>query len=388
MSSHIKCNPPLGKWIGSINSEIEFYQKTNPKKRVDSEFDWNWFDKNRNWSLRSATISMLKALQLDTAVKKAILKMENREIAPTYHEWLNKNTAPIWESRSMLDDDLSKVLFDRMLVLRSTSERQFYFPRFNFDDLVSILESTDFISHELPTDYIGLPLQIFKLNLNDKSSAALTILSTRLQIDLLNSYLQYLVYRNPINFAPIEGEVVLDCGSCIGEVSTIFAGLVGVHGQVHLFDPIPLHTKYSQLQGSLNKSLENVLHINTLAVGEVSSKSTGEMADATKISPGGLVIDSFDTTSLDDYVAFNNLNRVDFIKMDIEGSEMAALRGANQVIRDHKPRLAISAYHKPEDLWEIPHKLKEQNGDYKLYFGHHSPILWESVYYAWHPRSG
>jgi hypothetical protein len=68
--------------------------------------------------------------------------------------------------------------------------------------------------------------------------------------------------------------------------------------------------------------------------------------------------------------------------MDIEGAEMSALEGASQVIREFKPRLAISAYHKPEDLWEIPQKLKAQNGNYRLFFGHHSPITWESVYYA------
>ena len=73
--------------------------------------------------------------------------------------------------------------------------------------------------------------------------------------------------------------------------------------------------------------------------------------------------------------------------MDIEGSEMAALRGADDVIKDQKPKLAISAYHKPADLWEIPHKIKEQYSHYKLYFGHHSPIRWESVYYASDPDS-
>lgn len=61
---------------------------------------------------------------------------------------------------------------------------------------------------------------------------------------------------------------------------------------------------------------------------------------------------------------------------------MAALEGASRLLRDLKPRLAISTYHKPEDLWEIPHKLKEKNGSYRLFFGHHSPVNWESVDYA------
>ena len=287
----------------------------------------------------------------------------------------------------MLDDDLSKVLFDRMLVLRGTSERHFYYPRINFHDLVTIEESSAFESNELPTDYAGLPLLVFTLKLNTRSSPPLRVLSTKLQIDLLNNYFQYLVCRELIDFSPAQGDVVFDCGACIGEVSTIFAGLVGVRGQVHLFDPIPLHTKYSQFQGSLNRTLEDVLHINTLAVGDVSSISTGERTDVKKISPGGLAIDTFNITSLDDYADNKNLNRVDFIKMDIEGSELAALSGAEQTIRYKKPKLAISAYHKPEDLWEIPNKIKEQNSGYKLYFGHHSPIFWESVYYAWDPKS-
>ncbi len=53
---------------------------------------------------------------------------------------------------------------------------------------------------------------------------------------------------------------------------------------------------------------------------------------------------------MDDYIT----ERVTFIKMDIEGSEANALRGAEKIIRTYKPKLAISVYHKKDDLWTIP----------------------------------
>ena len=68
--------------------------------------------------------------------------------------------------------------------------------------------------------------------------------------------------------------------------------------------------------------------------------------------------------------------------MDIEGAELEALEGARRMIMEFKPRLAISGYHKPEDLWELPNKLKELNPDYVLTFGHHTPIFGSRVFYA------
>ena len=75
-------------------------------------------------------------------------------------------------------------------------------------------------------------------------------------------------------------------------------------------------------------------------------------------------------------------DKVTFIKMDIEGSEMEALKGAENVIKRDKPRLAICIYHKPEDLYEIPFWVKETVPEYKLYIRHHSNLQNETVLYA------
>ncbi len=74
--------------------------------------------------------------------------------------------------------------------------------------------------------------------------------------------------------------------------------------------------------------------------------------------------------------------RVTFIKMDIEGSEANALRGAEQIIRKHKPKLAICVYHRQDDLWVIPSLILEFHSDYKLYLRTYSSGWGETVLYA------
>ena len=74
--------------------------------------------------------------------------------------------------------------------------------------------------------------------------------------------------------------------------------------------------------------------------------------------------------------------KITFIKMDIEGFEIKALRGASNLITKNKPKLAICIYHKFEDLWEIPFYIKQLNAEYKIYIRHHSFNLYETVCYA------
>lgn len=74
---------------------------------------------------------------------------------------------------------------------------------------------------------------------------------------------------------------------------------------------------------------------------------------------------------LDTYVDLKELPRVDYIKLDIEGSELAALHGAAKTITRWKPKMAICIYHKPEDLWTLPTYIKSLRSDYELQFRHH-----------------
>ena len=76
------------------------------------------------------------------------------------------------------------------------------------------------------------------------------------------------------------------------------------------------------------------------------------------------------------------------IKMDIEGAEFEALLGATQTIRSYRPGLAISLYHRPEHLWQIPlylHRLCNGGGDsrrYRFFLRIHGHNDFELVVYA------
>lgn len=69
-----------------------------------------------------------------------------------------------------------------------------------------------------------------------------------------------------------------------------------------------------------------------------------------------------DVVSIDDVIKESS-----FIKMDIEGSEIEALQGARRNIATFKPKLAISAYHKPDHIFKIPKIIREFRYDYKIY---------------------
>ena len=75
---------------------------------------------------------------------------------------------------------------------------------------------------------------------------------------------------------------------------------------------------------------------------------------------------------------------ISFIKMDIEGSEVQALEGAEEIIKAQAPKLAICVYHKTTDLWEIPLLLKKFNPQYTLKLRHHHCCnCCETVLYAY-----
>jgi FkbM family methyltransferase len=77
-----------------------------------------------------------------------------------------------------------------------------------------------------------------------------------------------------------------------------------------------------------------------------------------------------------------NQNLPNFIKLDIEGREREAILSAAAYIRNHHPDLAISIYHRPEDLWDIPLMIYSICDKYKIYIRHNTNYYTETVCHA------
>jgi FkbM family methyltransferase len=73
---------------------------------------------------------------------------------------------------------------------------------------------------------------------------------------------------------------------------------------------------------------------------------------------------------------------VDFIKLDVEGAELQALQGARKLIQRSRPVLALSLYHQPQDLWELPLAIADLCEDYRFHVRQHYFNSFDSVMYA------
>jgi len=164
------------------------------------------------------------------------------------------------------------------------------------------------------------------------------------------------------------GMVVIDAGANVGQHTLIAAGAVGRDGEVHAFEPVP--KSFRRLVAHVSENgLAPTVRTNMMALWH-QAQTVRLNLGSDKASNGGYTIgvpsEAVDTVTssgvrLDQYVAENKLNRVDFVKMDIEGAEWFALQGAATVLARWQPtmlveinRLACRALgYEPERIWEF-----------------------------------
>ena len=141
-----------------------------------------------------------------------------------------------------------------------------------------------------------------------------------------------------------KGMTVFDLGANFGWFSLIFSKLVGPSGHVYTFEADPTLIKTINENVKLNK-LDNVTVIpkaisNKSGISEFSLDETYDTRNQLDAkSPKGKVI-KIETISLDEFCNENGIKQVDFIKMDVEGSEPKAIKGMKKIILSN-PNLKI-----------------------------------------------
>ncbi len=145
-----------------------------------------------------------------------------------------------------------------------------------------------------------------------------------------------------------SGDVVFDVGTNIGETLLNFAKIVGNEGKVYGFEPDEKTYGKAKKNIALN-DFQNIMLFKlgisdkkeSVKLYEVDNHNFGMNRILTAESGKDLNFSVIETISIDDFVAENKIERLDFIKVDIEGYEMHAISGARKTLETHKPILFV-----------------------------------------------
>ncbi|MDF9843776.1 MULTISPECIES: FkbM family methyltransferase [unclassified Paenibacillus] len=179
-------------------------------------------------------------------------------------------------------------------------------------------------------------------------------------------------------FELTESDYIVDCGAYTGDTVQQFAGMYPNLRGITAFEPSP--ETFETLQKSIANVSIPVTAINK-AVGDVCGSTFFYLSDDPL---GHRITDSVSEVTIEVSTLDTELTGIapTFIKMDVEGSELAALRGGQETIKRHRPILAVCLYHKGEDLYEIPLYLRDQLTDYHFFVRKYSQHPFELVLYA------
>ncbi len=138
--------------------------------------------------------------------------------------------------------------------------------------------------------------------------------------------------------------VVFDVGANVGEYAKTAAGIFGSEAIIHSFEPS--QKCYSTFRET-TKGLQNMIS-NNFGFSDVVSKQKlySDEADSglaslyhRNLDHYGINMDKFEEielSTIDDYCAQNNIERIHFLKMDIEGHELSALKGAERMLKEDR----------------------------------------------------
>jgi FkbM family methyltransferase len=184
-----------------------------------------------------------------------------------------------------------------------------------------------------------------------------------------------------------KDEVFIDCGAFDGDTVDGFLECCSEYKQIIAFEP---DTKNFE---KLKEKHSNNPKITLFLAGVYDEDSEVPFCEQydKRLQVNSQIIDELHNDN--NYIAniniqvkaIDNLNleKITFIKMDIEGAELRALKGAEKTILRDKPKLAICIYHSNEDMIDIAEYIHNLVPEYELYVRHHHPLHYgETVLYA------
>lgn len=180
-------------------------------------------------------------------------------------------------------------------------------------------------------------------------------------------------------FRMSQEEAFVDCGASIGESITHFLGLTRERfRRACLVEPDKLNVP--KLQAIKDRYLGSPNYDRIEIFAKALGESKSRVAFKHEGGHGGRVLEGsgeIEIDAMDNFVKFDPT----FVKMDIEGFEVSALKGGSQLISSAKPKIAVSAYHRPDDFFQIIRLVTSLNGDYRIGLRHHNVERWDTCLY-------
>lgn len=287
---------------------------------------------------------------------------------------------------NLLENDESKKLLLKLVAFRVLGYKKVKLPLSNKVYFKGIEEVNKIKNLQ---DFISLPYKPYKIFKHDLSP-----LNKNVKIYLHSNalYTTFLLphYKLSLNdgkyIGAEKGDVVLDLGGCYGDTALFFSDVVGNTGKIYSFEFIPSNIEIFKKNLALNPHLKEQI---TLINNPVWDKSNIEVFYKDLGAGSKVQFEKFEgydgitkTIAIDDFVDENKIQKVDFIKTDIEGAEPYFIKGAKETIRKFKPKLAISIYHGMDDFTGIIQQIAELNLGYKFYLGHATIYASETVLFC------
>lgn len=283
----------------------------------------------------------------------------------------------IGKTYDLLTDEASKNYLVRIIAFRMLGPAKIEMPlvkRKFYDSYFDILKTKS----DKSIDYCGQHFDYF-----DLSSLGFDV---KMFYDAYGLFINYFLKQYEYSdIKPKSGDFVIDGGACVGDTALYFANAVGKGGKVFAFEFVPSNLKLLQENLNLNEVLKDRVEI---VESPLWSKSGSELfgkdaGPASLVSASEIKFDfKVKTISIDDMVREKKPEKIDFIKLDIEGAELECLKGAEETIKKFKPELAVCLYHDIKHFVSIPEYLHSIMPEYEFYLKHHTIHLAETVLYA------
>jgi FkbM family methyltransferase len=295
------------------------------------------------------------------------------------------NRLPDYErTHDSFDSEYSRQVMIKVLAFRVLSNRYMKLPQNNaeFWKLRRRLEAGELLDRSVgPLQVGGLALPRYDLR-----PLGYPMRLRAHPLNILNTFMlkQYDSRVPEVSVHVLPGDIVIDGGACWGDTSLYYACLCGEAGKVFAFEILPENLAIMEQNITDNPELGGRIECVKRALWNRSGETLGytSRASGTSLLVGSKDDGSVETISIDDWVRQRALPRVDFIKLDVEGAELDALRGAEKTIRTFRPRIAVSVYHREDDLISIPAFLHSFNCGYKLLLDHFTIYNEETILFA------